>query len=74
MRARSAVVTIVVLTIAACRDLPAPVSESALPSAEISDGAHSGGNPFFFFLPPMVSNPGAGVNVTGLAPVVHICA
>jgi len=75
MRARSAAsVVIAVLAIAACRDLPAPIADSGLPSAEISDGAHGTGNPFFFFLPPMVSNPGSGVNVTGLSPVVDICA
>ncbi len=40
----------------------------------IWDGAH-GGNPHFFFLPPLVDDPKAkGVPNTGLAPVVEICA
>jgi hypothetical protein len=71
---RAAAVLIAVLAIAACRDFPSPIASSGLPSAEISDGAHGNGNPYFYFLTPMVSNPGSGVNVTGLSPVVDICA
>ncbi|HUL01852.1 MAG TPA: hypothetical protein VLV16_01330 [Gemmatimonadales bacterium] len=74
MRARNAAVILAALTIAACTDVPSPMADATRPLAQISDGAHSGGNPFFFFLPPMVSNPGSGVNVTGLEPVVDICA
>src|SRR5712672_1511684 len=45
----------------ACVDQKAPTAPTGLaapttPSAMISDGAH-GGNPDFFFLPPLVSNP-----------------
>lgn len=45
----------------ACVDQKAPTGPAALkppadPSAMISDGAH-GGNPDFFFLPPLVANP-----------------
>lgn len=44
-----------------CQDQKSPTAPAAAkappdPSAIISDGAH-GGNPDFFFLPPMVSNP-----------------
>lgn len=45
-----------------CRDEKLPTAPSELtpptdPSAIISDGAHNGGNPDFFFLPPMVPLP-----------------
>ncbi len=45
----------------ACEDQKAPTGPAGLrppanPSAMISDGAH-GGNPDFFFLPPLVPNP-----------------
>jgi hypothetical protein len=47
--------------VVACQDQKVPTaltgrSAPGNPSALISDGAH-GGNPDFFFLPPMVSNP-----------------
>jgi hypothetical protein len=47
--------------VVACQDQKVPTALSGRsapgnPSAVISDGAH-GGNPDFFFLPPMVSNP-----------------
>ena len=39
----------------------------------ISDGAHSGGNEHFFFLPPLVSNPSSnGTFDAGLSPVIRI--
>lgn len=45
----------------ACTDQKAPTAPTGIappagPSAVISDGAH-GGNPDFFFLPPLVANP-----------------
>ena len=44
-------------------------------SFSLFDGAHQGGNPHFFFLPPMVSAPSPiGVFDATLAPVVQICA
>ncbi|MHC4092599.1 MAG: hypothetical protein ACYSVY_20385, partial [Planctomycetota bacterium] len=44
------------------------------PSFDISDAAH-GGNAHFFWLPPMVDDPGAfnGPFDGTLSPVVHIC-
>ncbi|HEX9084245.1 MAG TPA: hypothetical protein VF836_05875, partial [Gemmatimonadaceae bacterium] len=54
--------TLAVLALAfACEDQKAPTGPAGLkppanPSAMISDGAH-GGNPDFFFLPPLVANP-----------------
>jgi hypothetical protein len=57
-----------------CRDTtgPSPLVPS-VPSAVISDGAH-GGNPHFFFLPPMVPNPSfSGTFDAALSPLVEIC-
>jgi hypothetical protein len=48
------------------------------PLFDIQDGANSGGNPDFFFLPPMVDNPSGNANFlnngfnSGLAPKVTI--
>jgi hypothetical protein len=56
---------------AACSDQP--TSQLSRINADILDGA-SGGNPHFFFLPPMVSNPGSGTaNDATLSPEVQIC-
>src|SRR5687768_17946952 len=47
------------------------------PNHAISDGAHSGGTPGFFFLPPMVSQPAVtgrfDPDIVALNPVVLIC-
>jgi len=60
-----------VMTFAAACAEP-PVSSFARMAAAISDGA-TGGNPDFFFLPPMVPNPGEGENDTTQSPEVVIC-
>jgi len=40
----------------ACRDIPAPTA--VLPASfAIQDGAHGGGNPHFYWLPPLVPAP-----------------
>lgn len=50
------------------------------PGFLISDGAHSGGNPDFFFLPPMVPDPtgspnwNAGTFNGALKPTIKICS
>lgn len=50
-----------------------------VPAFVISDGAHPGGNPDFFFLPPLVRNPDqhpnfdAGAFDVGVEPSVLIC-
>ena len=76
MRARSLAAVTIAFAVVACTDATMPMATGSVgPSFSISDGAPGrGGNPFFFFLPPMVANPGAGANVTDLAPVVDICA
>ena len=47
--------TVVALTLIAvsCQDIPGPELTIEEPQLAISDGGH-GGNPHFFFLPPMV--------------------
>jgi hypothetical protein len=59
----------------ACADLKNPAAPPAAPaSSSISDGAHAG-TPGFFWLPPMVQNPGAsGTFDAELDPTVSICA
>ena len=74
MRVRNLMIVTVACAVAACSDIPSPVASSGRPLTNIADGAHSGGNARFHFLPPLVANPGSGTNVTGLAPVVDICA
>ena len=44
------------LLVAACQDRPSPFEPGGI-SALVSDGAHGGGNPDFFFLPPLVGDP-----------------
>ncbi len=68
------------LVIAACTSEPGSTpNDPGRPSFLISDGAHSGGNPDFFFLTPMVSNPNGSPNWDGLgnnphySPTVTIC-
>ncbi|HEU4641851.1 MAG TPA: hypothetical protein VFS44_05290 [Gemmatimonadaceae bacterium] len=79
MRLRSITLLLCILAVAACADQRTPTAPRAsAPSAIISDGA-SGGNPDFFFLPPMVPNPVGspdfepGAFNGRLAPVVEIC-
>ena len=73
MRVRLLMTVTMAAAVAACSDVPAPIAGPGGPSMVIVDGAHGGGNPFFHFLPPLVDNPGSGVNVTDLSPVVDIC-
>ena len=58
-----------------CREQPSVTSpKSPNISAAIVDGAHEGGNPHFFFLPPMVAQPSvSGTFNPNLGPVVQIC-
>ena len=58
-----------------CGESPQPTElrTAALPSFTVTDGAH-GGNPHFFWLPPMVSSPStAGVFDPGVSPQIDIC-
>ena len=85
MRTRSAIsAAVLAVAVAACNDRPVPTAPSSGPSAaallfEIRDGAHSGGNPNFFFLPPLQPSPRRNANFDrggfnpNLAPAVEIC-
>src|SRR5512146_750892 len=53
----------VALLVAACQDRSLPVEPGGI-SAVVSDGAHGGGNPDFFFLPPLVGDPTSNSNFT----------
>jgi hypothetical protein len=58
----------------ACADLKNPAAPTGVAASSISDATH-GGTPGFFWLPPMVKNPGsAGTLDTELDPTVTICA
>jgi YVTN family beta-propeller protein len=60
--------------VAACADQTGPTTAAPVPTAEIVDGAHSGGNPHFYWLPPMVPSPSfTGSSDGSLSPVVEIC-
>jgi hypothetical protein len=56
-----------------CREQQSLTSPQRL-SADFSDGSVTGGNPHFFFLPPLVGQPTfSGTFNPNLAPVVEIC-
>lgn len=70
------------LALGACGDSTAPSPALRVPSAPtalLNDGSKSGGNPDFFFLPPVVGNPSgdpdfsAGQFAGGWKPVVTVC-
>ena len=53
---------------------PSRESVSGEPQLSIEDAVHNEGNPHFYWMPPLVSNPShAGTFQGGLAPVVEIC-
>jgi len=61
------------LAAAGCRDRQSLTSPQHL-SAAFSDARVTGGNPHFFFLPPLVGQPSfSGTFNPNLAPVVEIC-
>jgi hypothetical protein len=63
--------TAALVVAAACSNQP--TSQLSRLNADILDGS-SGGNPHFFFLPPMVGNPGTGTaNDATVSPEVQIC-
>lgn len=81
-RARLAVVAAQMMAVAAlgliaCQDITNPSAAHPSPPAprgEISDAAHGGGTPHFYFLSPMVAQPKySGVFDGSLSPIVEIC-
>ena len=70
------------LVLGACGDSTAPTTRlraPAAPTAILNDGSRVGGNPDFFFLPPVVGNPAShpdfspGKFAGGWKPVVDVC-
>ena len=81
MRRRLTLVVLSAVVLAACSERPSPTSvllPSQPPAGVISDGANGNGNPNFFFLPPLVTNPSqstnwrAGSSNAHLQPVVRV--
>lgn len=74
LRLKRAAAVVAVLAVAACSaDSKSPLApDAARPT--ISDAAHAGVVPGFYFLPPMVSNPStSGTLDSNLQPRVEIC-
>ena len=63
--------------LAACNEPTRPAMTPRLPQFSISDGAHEGGTPGFFFLPPVVAQPAVSgsfdADITTLNPQIAIC-
>jgi len=75
-----ALACLAVLLLTACSDQqPLQPPAGSRPSALIMDGAHHGGNPDFFFLPPLAADPTGGPNFDAgkfnpnLAPTAEVC-
>src|SRR4029077_1103893 len=74
MKRAVAVAVLTVGILAACRDQQSVTAARPGLSADFSDGRSTGGNPHFFFLPPLVSQPTfSGVFNSQVQPVVDIC-
>ena len=61
-------VLLCVASLVGCQDVP---TDTPTPNLEISDAAHSDGNPHFFFLPPMVPHSGAAKTDVYVVDVFH---
>ncbi|HEX6371294.1 MAG TPA: Ig-like domain-containing protein [Longimicrobium sp.] len=75
-RLKSAAAAVLILGIGACTgDAGSPMGpDGGQPLATISDAAHAGAVPGFYFLPPMVPSPAySGTFDGGLQPRVEIC-
>lgn len=78
MRFRRVIVSLILASVAGCQGDSGGITPPTV-SFAIADGAR-GGNPDFFFLPPMVANPQsnpawtAGAFNPNLQPVVMVCA
>lgn len=71
---RAAAAAAVVLAVGCSTDARSPVEPALDPSLTISDAAHSGSVPGFYFLPPIVEAPSfSGTFDAGLSPRVEIC-
>lgn len=74
-RLKSAAAIALFLGIGACTgDAGSPLAPEGQPVTTISDAAHAGAVPGFYFLPPMVPNPSYSGTFDGqLQPTVQIC-
>lgn len=74
-RLKSAAAAALLLGLGACTgDSASPLAPEGRPQTTISDAAHAGAVPGFYFLPPMVPNPSySGTFDGGLQPRVEIC-
>ncbi|HSU16257.1 beta strand repeat-containing protein [Longimicrobium sp.] len=75
LRLKRAATLAAILAVAACTaDSKSPTAPEAGPRKTISDAAHAGQVPGFYFLPPMVSQPSySGTFDAALQPRVEIC-
>jgi hypothetical protein len=74
MKRAVVVAGVIVGILAACRDQQSVTAARPGLSADFSDGRSTGGNPHFFFLPPLVSQPTfSGVFNPQIQPVVDVC-
>lgn len=74
MKRAVVVAGVIVGILAACRDQQSVTAARPGLAADFSDGRSTGGNPHFFFLPPLVSQPTfSGVFNSQIQPVVDIC-
>ncbi|MEO7503427.1 MAG: hypothetical protein ABIW94_12385, partial [Gemmatimonadaceae bacterium] len=67
---------VVLVAIACTKEILAPDSSPMpeSPSQVVSDGGHGGGNPHFFFLPPLVAQPTvSGTSDGNASPTVLVC-
>jgi hypothetical protein len=74
-RLKSAAAVALILAVGACTgDAGSPTAPDVEPQTTISDAAHAGAVPGFYFLPPMVPAPSySGTFDGGLQPRVEIC-
>lgn len=74
-RLKNAARAALVVVVAGCAaDAGSPLGPPADPSATISDAAHAGAVPGFYFLPPMVPQPAyTGTFDAGVQPRVEVC-
>ena len=70
----TATVSLLLVSCAERANAPTALRPPAAPRFEIRDGAHNGGNPHFFFLPPIVASPSTtGSFDATQAPTIAVC-
>src|SRR5438477_2119051 len=70
----TAVASLAMVGCAERANAPTALRPPRVPSFEIRDGAHNGGNPHFYFLPPIVASPSTSGSFDATqAPSVTVC-